>query len=86
MVSPRPDPPGARRPHDSCARRYPLPVLARLLEAELVEVVCEDDTLALAVDPIFDRAVAAALAGLDDADRAWESAADDLWDQLRPAS
>ena len=86
MVSPRPNSSHAPRPRASCARRYPLSVLAQLMEADMIDVVVDADTLALVVDPIFDRAVAAALAGVDDADRAWDSAADEVFGQLRSAS
>ena len=86
MVSPRPNSSHAPRPHGSCARRYPLSVLAQLVEAALIDVVVDDEALALVVDPIFDRAVAAALAGVDDADHAWDDAAHEVFRQLRPAS
>jgi len=86
MASPRPDTCRAPTPRASCARRYPLPVLARLVEADLVEVVVEADGPTMVVDPIFDRAVAAALAGADDADRAWESATDAVLGRLASAT
>ncbi len=55
----------------SAASRYSLPVLALLVDAGLAEVVIDaDGTPVLQIDPVFERARAAALAGFDDADRA----------------
>lgn len=57
----------------SDASRYPLALLARLVEAGLAEVVITaDGTPELQVDPIFEQARAAVLAGLADADHARE--------------
>lgn len=48
---------------------YPPDVQIRLLEADLAEVHIIDGEPTLVVDPIFERARGAVLAGLDDADR-----------------
>ena len=60
----------------SDASRYPLSLLARLVDAGLAEVVITSDgTPALQVDPVFEQARSAALAGFADIDHARDEAA-----------
>lgn len=62
--------PGIPAEGRSDASRYPLSVLSRLVDAGLAEVVIRPDgTPTLAVDPVFERARAAAMAGFADVDR-----------------
>lgn len=66
------------------ASRYPVAVLARLVEAGLAEVVVgPNGTPTLQIDPVFERARAAAFAGFADADRS-RDAMDQVAHQLRP--
>jgi hypothetical protein len=60
----------------SDASRYPLALLARLVDAGLTDVVIGSDGMpTLQVDPVFERARAAALAGFADVDHARDEAA-----------
>lgn len=60
----------------SDASRYPLTLLARLVDAGLTDVVIgSDGTPTLQVDPVFERARSAALAGFADVDRSRDEAA-----------
>ena len=80
---PRPSGRSDRRGSD--ASRYPLSLLARLVDAGLAEVVITaDGTPALQVDPVFEQARAAALSGFDDADVAREVVAAHTLHHLRP--
>ena len=68
----------------SDAARYPLGLLGRLVDAGLAEVVIGPDGMpTLQVDPVFERARSAAMAGFADVDRARDEASQ-LAHHLRP--